>query len=162
MRKYMLDKVAAKKHASTAKMELVPGFYSIYSLPGKRLWGTVPPVLRCWWCDIRRSEKDRLYPYPNSGVWRGLLWFSFFQEIADISWHNWQLRGGTKITAKTKMIIFPIQLKKIIVGIYWIWYTSFTVTPQTDREGRCAIWKLYALLFSLLLQALLPITYVSI
>lgn len=31
MRKYMLDKVAAKKHASTAKMELVPGFYKIYS-----------------------------------------------------------------------------------------------------------------------------------
>ena len=31
MRKYMLDKVAAKKHASTAKMELVPGFYAIYS-----------------------------------------------------------------------------------------------------------------------------------
>ncbi len=31
MRKYMLDKIAAKKHASTAKMELVPGFYSIYS-----------------------------------------------------------------------------------------------------------------------------------
>ena len=31
MRKYMLDKVAAKKHASTAKMELVLGFYSIYS-----------------------------------------------------------------------------------------------------------------------------------
>ncbi len=30
-RKYMLDKVAAKKHASTAKMELVPGFYVIYS-----------------------------------------------------------------------------------------------------------------------------------
>ena len=31
IRKYMLDKVAAKKHASTAKMEIVPGFYSIYS-----------------------------------------------------------------------------------------------------------------------------------
>lgn len=31
MRKYMLDKGAAKKHSSTAKMELVPGFYSIYS-----------------------------------------------------------------------------------------------------------------------------------
>ncbi len=26
MRKYMIDKIAAKKHASTAKMELVPGF----------------------------------------------------------------------------------------------------------------------------------------
>ena len=31
MRKYMIDKIAAKKHASTAKMEKVPGFYSIYS-----------------------------------------------------------------------------------------------------------------------------------
>lgn len=31
MRNYMIDKVAAKKHSSTAKMELVPGFYRIYS-----------------------------------------------------------------------------------------------------------------------------------
>lgn len=31
MRKYMIDKVGTKKHSSTAKMELVPGFYSIYS-----------------------------------------------------------------------------------------------------------------------------------
>ncbi len=31
MRKYMLDFVAAQKHASTAKMELFPGFYFIYS-----------------------------------------------------------------------------------------------------------------------------------
>ena len=31
MRKYMIDKIAAKKHLSTAKMELVPGFYRIYS-----------------------------------------------------------------------------------------------------------------------------------
>ena len=31
MRKYMIEKVAAKKHASTAKMEKVPGFYAIYS-----------------------------------------------------------------------------------------------------------------------------------
>lgn len=31
MRKYMFDIVAAKKHASTAKMEVVPGFYTIYS-----------------------------------------------------------------------------------------------------------------------------------
>ena len=27
----MIDKIAAKKHASTAKIEKVPGFYSIYS-----------------------------------------------------------------------------------------------------------------------------------
>mgnify|MGYP004688966263 CR=1 FL=1 len=31
MQKYMLDIVAAQKHASTAKMEKVPGFYAIYS-----------------------------------------------------------------------------------------------------------------------------------
>lgn len=31
MQKYMIDKVAAKKHSSTARMELMPGFYSIYS-----------------------------------------------------------------------------------------------------------------------------------
>ena len=31
MRKYMLEKVAAKKHASTAAMEAVPGFYALYS-----------------------------------------------------------------------------------------------------------------------------------
>ena len=31
MQKYMLDIVAIKKHSSTARMEKVPGFYSIYS-----------------------------------------------------------------------------------------------------------------------------------
>ena len=31
VQKYMLEKVAAEKHASTAKMEAVPGFYRIYS-----------------------------------------------------------------------------------------------------------------------------------
>lgn len=31
VRKYMIEKVAAKKHDSTARMEMVPGFYRIYS-----------------------------------------------------------------------------------------------------------------------------------
>lgn len=31
MRKYMLEIVAAKKHSSTVKMEIVPGFYATYS-----------------------------------------------------------------------------------------------------------------------------------
>lgn len=31
MRKYMIDKVAKGKHASMVKMEVVPGFYTIYS-----------------------------------------------------------------------------------------------------------------------------------
>lgn len=31
VQKYMVEKVAAQKHASTAKMEIVPGFYALYS-----------------------------------------------------------------------------------------------------------------------------------
>lgn len=31
MRKYMIEIIGSKKHASMAKMELVPGFYNIYS-----------------------------------------------------------------------------------------------------------------------------------
>lgn len=31
MQKYMMNKIAAKKHASMKKMEKVPGFYAIYS-----------------------------------------------------------------------------------------------------------------------------------
>lgn len=31
MRKYMINKVAAKKHSFTARLEFVPGFYQIYS-----------------------------------------------------------------------------------------------------------------------------------
>ena len=31
MHKYMMDKIALKKHESMAKMESVPGFYSLYS-----------------------------------------------------------------------------------------------------------------------------------
>ena len=31
VRRYMMDVVAAKKHASTARMEMVPGFYALYS-----------------------------------------------------------------------------------------------------------------------------------
>lgn len=31
IRKYMIDVVAKQKHSSTAKMEIVPGFYTIYS-----------------------------------------------------------------------------------------------------------------------------------
>lgn len=31
VQKYMLEKVAVKKHKSTARMEIVPGFYALYS-----------------------------------------------------------------------------------------------------------------------------------
>ena len=49
MRKYMIDKVAVKKHSSTAKMELVPGFYSIYSKIFLKIMRTT---------DLQESEQD--------------------------------------------------------------------------------------------------------
>ena len=40
MRTYMMDWVAAEKHASTAKMEAVPGFYRIYSYCFRKIMRT--------------------------------------------------------------------------------------------------------------------------
>lgn len=48
MRRYMLDVVAAKKHASTAKMEVVPGFYAIYSSVFLKIMRTT---------DLQKSEQ---------------------------------------------------------------------------------------------------------
>lgn len=40
MRTYMMDWIAAEKHASTAKMEAVPGFYRIYSYCFRKIMRT--------------------------------------------------------------------------------------------------------------------------
>lgn len=50
VQKYMLEKVAAEKHASTAKMEAVPGFYRIYSSVFLRIMCT---------SDLWESEQSR-------------------------------------------------------------------------------------------------------
>lgn len=53
VQKYMLEKVAAEKHASTAKMEAVPGFYRIYSSVFLKIMRTSD-----LWESEQRSGKD--------------------------------------------------------------------------------------------------------
>lgn len=48
MRKYMIEKIAQKKHSSTAKMEIVSGFYSIYSKVFLKIMRTT---------DLQKSEQ---------------------------------------------------------------------------------------------------------
>lgn len=48
MRKYMIEKIAQKKHSSTAKIEIVPGFYSIYSKVFLKIMRTT---------DLQKSEQ---------------------------------------------------------------------------------------------------------
>lgn len=48
MRKYMIEKIAQRKHSSTAKMEIVPGFYSIYSKVFLKIMRTT---------DLQKSEQ---------------------------------------------------------------------------------------------------------
>lgn len=64
MRKYMLDIVAAKKHASTAKMELIPGFYALYSNITLKIMRTT---------DLQESEQTHGKNYFNLTI-KKCLW----------------------------------------------------------------------------------------
>lgn len=64
MRKYMIHKVAAKKHSSTAKMELVPGFYSIYSKIFLKIMRTT---------DLQESTQEQGTDYYNITITK-CLW----------------------------------------------------------------------------------------
>lgn len=48
MRKYMIEKIAQRKHSSTVKMKIVPGFYSIYSKVFLKIMRTT---------DLQKSEQ---------------------------------------------------------------------------------------------------------
>ncbi len=115
MRTYMMEVVAAQKHAATARMELVPGFYALYSraflrimatsdlwesesfrgkilsartsavplahrLRGKRLRGTVPPVLRRGRRDLWRPEKMGFSRTKTLGYGGDCCDFRFFKK----------------------------------------------------------------------------------
>lgn len=64
MRKYMIDKVAKKKHSSTAKMELVPGFYTIYSKIFLKIMRTT---------DLQESEQNEGKNYYDITI-KKCLW----------------------------------------------------------------------------------------
>ena len=57
MRTYMMDWVAAEKHAFTAKMELVPGFYRIYSYCFLEVMRTSD-----LWESTQAHDKNALFP----------------------------------------------------------------------------------------------------
>lgn len=64
MRKYMIDKVAKNKHSSTAKMELVPGFYTIYSKIFLKIMRTT---------DLQESEQNEGKNYYDITI-KKCLW----------------------------------------------------------------------------------------
>ena len=64
MRKYMLNIVAAKKHASTSKMELIPGFYALYSNITLKIMRTT---------DLQESEQAHGKDYFNLTI-KKCLW----------------------------------------------------------------------------------------
>lgn len=53
VQKYMIEKVAAQKHASTAKMEAVPFFYALYSRIFLKIMRTADA-----WESTQRRDKD--------------------------------------------------------------------------------------------------------
>lgn len=64
MRKYMLEIVAAKKHSSTVKMEIVPGFYAIYSMVFLKIMRTT---------DLQESVQEHGKDYFNVTITK-CLW----------------------------------------------------------------------------------------
>lgn len=64
MRKYMLEIVAAKKHSSTVKMEIVPGFYAIYSRVFLKIMRTI---------DLQESVQEHGKDYFNVTITK-CLW----------------------------------------------------------------------------------------
>ena len=63
MRKYMLEIVAAKKHSSTVKMEIVPGFYAIYSRVFLKIMRTT---------DLQESVQEHGKDYFNVTITKSL------------------------------------------------------------------------------------------
>lgn len=66
MRKYMLEIVAAKKHSSTTKMEIVPGFYAIYSKVFLKIMQTT---------DLQESVQEHGKDYFNVTITK-CLWLT--------------------------------------------------------------------------------------
>lgn len=66
MRKYMIEKIAQKKHSSTAKMEIVPVFYSIYSKVFLKIMRTT---------DLQKSEQKHGKDFFDVTI-KKCLWYT--------------------------------------------------------------------------------------
>lgn len=67
---YMMDKVALKKHLSTARMELVPGFYHIYSQIFLKIMRTT---------DLQESKQKHGKDYFDVTI-KKCLWHTAYDE----------------------------------------------------------------------------------
>lgn len=98
MRKYMIDKVAKKKHSYTAKMELVPGFYSIYSKIFLKIMRTT---------DLQESEQNEGENYYDITI-KKCLWHTacvengcanlcrLFCDVDDVTYGGLEKIGFTR------------------------------------------------------------------
>lgn len=102
MRKYMLEIVAAKKHSSTVKMEIVPGFYAIYSRVFLKIMRTT---------DLQESVQEHGKDYFNVTITK-CLWHTacvengceelcrLFCDVDDVTYGGLKKIGFTR----TKML----------------------------------------------------------
>lgn len=99
MRKYMLEIVAAKKHSSTVKMEIVPGFYAIYSRVFLKIMRTT---------DLQESVQEHGKDYFNVTITK-CLWHTacvengceelcrLFCDVDDVTYGGLKKIGFTRI-----------------------------------------------------------------
>lgn len=114
MRKYMLDKVAAKKHASTAKMEIAPGFYRIYSKVFLKIMRTT---------DLQKSTQEEGKDYYNVTITKCL-------------WHTACVENGCEKLCRLFCDVDDVTyggLKKI----------GFTRTQTLGYGGNCCDFHFY-------------------
>lgn len=64
MRSYMMDVVAAQKHASTASLQAVPGFFAIYKLVFMRVMRTSD-----LWVSTQNQSKDHFGARITKCLW---------------------------------------------------------------------------------------------
>ncbi|WP_418628223.1 L-2-amino-thiazoline-4-carboxylic acid hydrolase [Ruminococcus sp.] len=114
MRKYMLEIVAAKKHSSTVKMEIVPGFYAIYSRVFLKIMRTT---------DLQESVQEHGKDYFNVTITKCL-------------WHTACVENGCEELCKLFCDVDDVTyggLKKI----------GFTRTKTLGYGGDCCDFHMF-------------------
>lgn len=114
MRKYMLEIVAAKKHSSTVKMEIVPGFYAIYSRVFLKIMRTT---------DLQESVQEHGKDYFNVTITKCL-------------WHTACVENGCEELCRLFCDVDDVtygELKKI----------GFTRTKTLGYGGDCCDFHMF-------------------
>ncbi len=105
MRAYMLDIVAAQKHASTAKMEVIPGFYFLYSHISLKIMAT---------SDLWESVQDHGKDY-------------FSADIAKCLWHTACMENGCEELCPLFSLLTIVKTQ-LTIGCNFVILKSFSET----------------------------------